>query len=66
MLGQPIEELVEEYEMEYALDGCKHEPFSAYLKALGVLRIVGEQKDKNIRGYLFTYSLIHLFSQFDK
>ncbi len=51
MLGQPIEELVEEYEMEYALDGCKHEPFSAYLKALGVLRIVGEQKDKNIRGY---------------
>ena len=37
--------------MDYALDGCKHEPFSSYLKALAVLRIVGEQEDKTIKGF---------------
>lgn len=34
-----------------ALTGCTPEPLMAYLKALGVLRLVSEQKDPNARGW---------------
>ena len=37
------------YDLELA--GCAPEPLMAYLKALGVLRIVSEQKDKGARGW---------------
>jgi len=33
------------------LTGCRPEPLASYLKALGVLRLVAEQKDKNAAGY---------------
>ncbi len=33
------------------LPGCTPEPLMAYLKALGILRLVGEQKDGNARGW---------------
>jgi len=33
------------------LAGCTPEPLMAYLKALGILRLVSEQKDKNARGW---------------
>lgn len=33
------------------LVGCTPEPLMAYLKALGILRLVSEQKDKNARGW---------------
>jgi CRISPR-associated protein Csx17 len=33
------------------LDGCRPEPLGAYLKALGVLRLVGEQVDPEARGW---------------
>lgn len=33
------------------LTGCTPEPLMAYLKALGVLRLVGEQKDSEARGW---------------
>lgn len=36
---------------EVDLDGCRVEPLASYLKALGVLRLVGQQKDKNARGF---------------
>jgi len=32
------------------LKGCTPEPLMSYLKALGVLRIIAEQKDPNVRG----------------
>lgn len=32
------------------LGGCRPEPLASYLKALGVLRLVGEQKDPDARG----------------
>jgi CRISPR-associated protein Csx17 len=32
------------------LGGCRPEPLSAYLKALGVLRLVAEQRDSGVRG----------------
>ncbi len=35
---------------EIALKGCTPEPLMNYLKALGVLRLVSEQKDKNAKG----------------
>jgi len=35
---------------EISLRGCSPEPLSAYLKALGVLRLVGEQADPGVRG----------------
>jgi len=35
---------------EVGLSGCKAEPLMSYLKALGVLRLVGEQKDSEARG----------------
>lgn len=33
------------------LTACRSEPLGSYLKALGVLRLVAEQKDKNAAGY---------------
>ncbi|HEX2094526.1 MAG TPA: type I-U CRISPR-associated protein Csx17 [Longimicrobiaceae bacterium] len=36
---------------ELQLAGCTPEPLAAYLKALGVLRLVAEQKDVNARGW---------------
>lgn len=33
------------------LPGCTPEPLMAYLKALGILRLVGEQKDRGARGW---------------
>lgn len=34
-----------------SLDGCTPEPLMGYLKALGVLRLVSEQKDPDARGF---------------
>lgn len=34
-----------------SLDGCTPEPLMGYLKSLGVLRIVAEQADDDVRGY---------------
>lgn len=36
---------------DVVLTGCRPEPLASYLKALGVLRLVAEQKDKNAAGY---------------
>ncbi len=36
--------------VDVELTGCRPEPLASYLKALGVLRIVGEQKDPEARG----------------
>lgn len=33
------------------LEGCRPEPLASYLKALGVLRVVSEQKDPGARGF---------------
>src|SRR2546426_11763804 len=33
------------------LTGCTPEPLMAYLKALGILRLVSEQKDPDARGW---------------
>ena len=32
------------------LEGCTPEPLMSYLKALGILRIIAEQKDPDARG----------------
>ncbi len=36
---------------ELSLEGCTPEPLMAYLKALGVLRLVSEQRDPDARGH---------------
>lgn len=36
--------------MKILLNGCSAEPFSSYLKSLAILRLLGEQKDENLRG----------------
>jgi CRISPR-associated protein Csx17 len=35
----------------HRLDGCTPQPLASYLKAVGVLRLVAEQKDATARGY---------------
>src|SRR5690554_4725912 len=35
---------------EIGLDGCRPTPLASYLKAIGVLRLVGEQADPGVRG----------------
>jgi CRISPR-associated protein Csx17 len=40
-----------EHSFEVELTGCRVEPLASYLKALGVLRLVGQQKDRNARGF---------------
>jgi CRISPR-associated protein Csx17 len=37
--------------MKIKLEGCKTEPFSSYLKALAILRLIGEQKDPETKGW---------------
>lgn len=37
--------------LDVKLTGCRPEPLASYLKALGVLRLVAEQKDHNAAGY---------------
>ncbi len=32
-------------------DGCTPQPLANYLKALGILRLIAEQKDSNVRGW---------------
>ena len=44
-------ERVPESPFEVELTGCRAEPLASYLKALAVLRIVAEQKDKDARGF---------------
>lgn len=57
---------------EVVLSGCRPEPLMSYLKALGALRLVGEQKDPDARGawrresfhlssYLDDEALLHFF-----
>jgi CRISPR-associated protein Csx17 len=40
-----------EQTFDVELTGCRPEPLASYLKALGVLRLVAEQKDKNAGGF---------------
>ena len=35
----------------HELDGCAPAPLAHYLKALGILRLVAEQADENVRGW---------------
>jgi CRISPR-associated protein Csx17 len=37
--------------MKITLFGCKSEPMSSYLKSLGIVKLVYEQLDKNVRSY---------------
>lgn len=37
--------------LDVELSGCRPEPLASYLKALGVLRLVAEQRDSNARGF---------------
>lgn len=36
---------------EIMFKGCRHEPLADYLKALGIMRILSEQKDQSVKGY---------------
>jgi CRISPR-associated protein Csx17 len=49
---------------DLALDGCTPEPLLAYLKGLGVLRLVATQADPQARGHWHDSSL-HLISALD-
>ena len=37
--------------VDVVLTGCRPEPLASYLKALGVLRLVAEQKDPEAQGF---------------
>lgn len=45
-----MSEQSETHSFEVDLRGCRPEPLASYLKALGVLRLVAQQKDKNAKG----------------
>ena len=36
---------------KHALSGCRPKPLASYLKALGILRLVAEQKDSQVKGW---------------
>lgn len=44
--------------MEVVLDGCKNEPFSSYLKAIGIIKLISEQKDKSATGFWMEDSFV--------
>lgn len=52
-------------ENRITLEGCKPEPLISYLKALGVLRIVGEQRDTSVKG-LWENECFNLITSLDK
>ena len=47
------------------LAGCTPQPLAAYLKALGVLRLVAEQKDCHVKGW-WACEAFHLESCLDE
>lgn len=49
---------------ELALEGCTPTPLGSYLKALGVLRVVGRQADPDLRGW-WRYDVFRLRSRLD-
>jgi CRISPR-associated protein Csx17 len=51
--------------IEQHLHGCRPEPLGSYLKALGVLRIVGEQSDPDATGHWIGESFV-LRTEFDR
>jgi CRISPR-associated protein Csx17 len=48
-IKEPAVDYSADFDVE--LPGCTPEPLMAYLKALGILRLVSEQKDKRARGW---------------
>jgi CRISPR-associated protein Csx17 len=52
---------------EIALSGCTDTPFGSYLKALGVFRLISEQKEREARGWWTgdTFTLRSAFSSED-
>lgn len=50
---------------ELVLEGCRPIPLAAYLKALGVLRLVAEQVDPAVRGW-WNGDLFHLRTSLDR
>lgn len=50
--------------IDLELAGCRPEPLGSYLKALAVLRLVGEQKDPGAKGY-WRDDTFHLVSALD-
>jgi CRISPR-associated protein Csx17 len=51
---------------ELPLPGCAPEPLMAYLKALGVFRLVAEQKDRHARAWWQGDSIFHLKSTLNR
>jgi len=49
---------------DITLAGCNPEPFASYLKAISILRLVSEQKDKQAKGY-WKEGVFHLVSSLD-
>ncbi len=49
---------------EIALAGCGIRPLSSYLKALGILRLLAEQKDPDVRG-CWENGIFHLHTSLD-
>lgn len=47
----PVEYRKSRADRDVELPGCTPEPLMAYLKALGILRLVSEQKDNSARGW---------------
>lgn len=50
---------------EYALPGCTPTPLASYLKALGILRLVAEQADPDVRGW-WQDDCFHLRTRLDE
>ena len=49
----------------HRLDGCRPTPLAHYLKALGILRLVSEQADKNVRGW-WREDVFHIATTLDR
>lgn len=49
----------------HRLDGCRPTPLAHYLKALGILRLVADQADENVRGW-WKDDVFHIATTLDK
>lgn len=48
--------------MIHRMEGCKTSPLSSYLKALGIMKIIGEQVDKNAK-FFWTNEIFYIESR---
>lgn len=64
-MNQTIQQMATRKMFVHAFPGCQPTPLASYLKALGILRLLTEQKDRSCRGY-WKNDIFHLMTELNE